>query len=109
MITKKELEHLGELTRLDLGGIDEEKLLKDLQGILDHFEELKNIKTDKVEPVTGLRLAEAGFSHAKAGGTFAENVFRADDSRETELPGERSVEQFPEKEKGFLKIPPVFE
>jgi aspartyl-tRNA(Asn)/glutamyl-tRNA(Gln) amidotransferase subunit C len=94
MITKKELEHLGELARLDLSGADEEKLLGDLQKILEHFEELKNVKTDNVEPM--------------AGGTFTENVFRADDSKETELSRERVVEQFPEKEKGYLKIPPVF-
>jgi len=95
MITKKDLDYLGELARLDLSGADEEKLLQDLQKILEHFEELKNVKTDNVEPM--------------AGGTFAKNVFRADDSKETVLPREWAVEQFPEKEKGYLKIPPVFE
>jgi len=95
MLSKKDLEHLAALARLELKKEEEGKLLKDLEKILGHFEELKELDTEEVEPM--------------AGGTFSKNVFRADDSDSARLPAEKAVSQFPEKESGFLKIPPVFE
>jgi len=93
MITKKELKHLEELARLEISQKNEEQLLSDLEKILDYFEELKKVDTGAVVPMTG--------------GTFSQNVFREDNS-ENRLPREEAIKQFPEKEKGFLKIPPVF-
>ena len=95
MITKKGLQNLVSLARIDIKPSEEEKLLKDLSKILDHFEELKEVNTDNVEPMSG--------------GTFSKNVFREDELTGGRLPSEAAVEQFPEKEKGFLKVPPVFE
>lgn len=95
MLSKKDLEHLAELARIELKRQEEEKLLKDLEKILEHFEELRRVNTEDVAPL--------------AGGTFEKNVLREDDSDETKLPAGKSVAQFPEKESGFLKIPPVFE
>ncbi|KKU98773.1 MAG: Aspartyl/glutamyl-tRNA amidotransferase subunit C [Candidatus Jorgensenbacteria bacterium GW2011_GWC1_48_8] len=80
---------------MELKKSEEEKLLKDLEKILGHFEELKELDTEGVLPMSG--------------GTFSRNILRADDLEETKLAGEKSVSQFPERDKGFLKIPPVFE
>lgn len=95
MITQKELEHLSELARLGIKSSEEGKLLKDLDKILGHFEELKELDTQNVPPMTG--------------GTFGKNVFRTDEINENRLPKDRAVEQFPEKRNEFLKVPPVFE
>lgn len=95
MISRKDLEHLSELSRIDISEKEEEKLLGDLEKILAHFEELKEVETANVKPMSG--------------GTFVENVFREDESVENQFSGGRAVAQFPEKEKGFLRIPPVFE
>lgn len=92
-IDKKTLEHLAELTRLELKPNEEEKLLQDLQKILDHFEELKSIDTAGIKPVSG--------------GTHLTNVFRDDEKGEnTNI--RSGTETFPITEDGFLKIPPVF-
>jgi len=103
LINKKTLEHLAELGRIDLDKRSEEKLLRDLQSILEYFEELKIVDTENVEPMAGgLRLAE--------GGTNPKNIFREDEAisggqtSPVQLTG-----QFPEEENGYLKIPPVFE
>jgi aspartyl-tRNA(Asn)/glutamyl-tRNA(Gln) amidotransferase subunit C len=93
-IDKKTLEYLAKLARLDLKPKEEEKLLKDLQKILDYFEELKEVDTKDAEAV--------------AGGAELKNVFRGDGERENTNQGE-GIGAFPESEKGFLKIPPVFE
>ncbi len=94
MITKKELEHLAELARLELTKGMETKLLKDLEDILGHFEELKEVNTDKVKPMTG--------------GTESVNIWREDEV-DGRIPKEKALEQFPERAKGYLKVPPVFE
>lgn len=96
IIDKKTLEHLAELSRIELDKRHEEKLLKDLGEILGYFEELKEVDTENVEPM--------------AGGTIEKNVFRDDEIDEK---GNRASDKltgaFPEQENGYLKIPPVFE
>jgi len=96
-ITKETLEHLADLARIDLASAApgaEEKLLEDLGRIIEYFEELKDVPTDDVSPVTG--------------GTSLENVYREDtDTRSFDR--EAAIGAFPESKSGFLKIPPVFE
>ena len=94
MLTKKDLEKLAELARLEIKPHEEEKLLKDLTNILGHFDELKEINTDNIAPLLG--------------GTLNTNAFRDDEETEN-IPKEKALEQFPEKLRGFLKVPPVFE
>ena len=93
-IDKKTLEHLADLARIELDPREEEKLLKDLGNIIGYFEELKSLDTSDIEPMTG--------------GTNAKNIFRDDEERENTDQG-KGVESFPNPEKGFLKIPPVFD
>lgn len=93
-INKQTLEHLAKLARIELHPEEEEKLLKDLQKILDHFEELKNLDTSSVKPMSG--------------GTALKNVFREDGASEN-TNQKSGVEAFPETSGGFLKVPPVFE
>lgn len=106
LINKKTLEYLAELSRIELEKESGEKLLKDLQKILAYFEELKEVDTENIEPM--------------AGGTIEKNVFREDtltqinadnisENQRKNLRKSAIVEQFPEKEDGFLKVPPVFE
>ena len=94
IIDKKTLEHLAALARIELDPKKEKKLLGDLEKLLAHFEELKTVDTEEVESM--------------AGGAALTNVFR-DDGDSPRLPNEAALRAFPEKEKGFLKIPPVFE
>lgn len=93
-INKKNLKHLAELARVELLGKEEERIFKDLQKILDHFEELKELNTESVTPMTG--------------GTSLKNVFRADE-REGATNLGAGAHAFPKEKNGFLEIPPVFE
>lgn len=92
-ISKETLEYLANLARIDLDPEEEEKLLKDLQNILDHVSELQKADTSGVEPMNG--------------GTELLNVFREDGERHDTNLGQ-GPEQFPRTKDGFLKIPPVF-
>ena len=96
LINKKTLEHLAALSRIELDGKNEEKLLKDLQKILEYFDELKEVDTENIEPMTG--------------GTSQKNVFRDDEESGNEkVKNENLTGQFPDKQNGYLKVPPVFE
>ena len=93
MLTKKDLEHLAKLARIELKEGEEKKLQKDLGAILDYFKELQGLDTESVEPM--------------AGGTELKNVVREDMAGGTNDTG-KGTEQFPDKNGGFLKVPPVF-
>lgn len=93
MLTKKDLEKLADLSRMKIKESEEEKLLRDLGGILDHFEELKELDTETVEPMNG--------------GTASVNVWR-DDEAPNPLNGDRAKGEFPDAKDGYLKVPPVF-
>ncbi|MBI2591560.1 MAG: Asp-tRNA(Asn)/Glu-tRNA(Gln) amidotransferase subunit GatC [Candidatus Brennerbacteria bacterium] len=103
MFANKDLKNLSGLARLEVKegdkeksfGAAQDKLLVDLQKIFEHFEELKELDTTGVEPMTG--------------GTFNKNVFRNDNSDKGGLLAETSIEAFPEVDGKFLKIPPVFD
>ncbi len=92
-ITKETLEHLATLARIELSPAEEDMFLHDLQEILNYFEELTALDTSGVK--------------AMSGGTALTNVFREDEERENTDRGS-GKESFPEKDGGFLKIPPVF-
>lgn len=95
ILDKKHLEHLAELARINLKAGEEEKLLKDLGNILNYFKELEALDTGNVTPISG--------------GTELTNKMRVDEVRADRLGPEEAVEQFPEKEGRYLKVPPVFE
>ena len=92
-LTKSHLEHLAKLARIGIEKKKEEKLLRDLQKIIDYFEELKTLDTRQVNLATG--------------GTGLVNVARPDIVGD-ELSG-RGRQLFPEEEEDYLKVPEVFQ
>jgi aspartyl-tRNA(Asn)/glutamyl-tRNA(Gln) amidotransferase subunit C len=94
-INKKSLEHLADLARLELHENEKEKFLGDLEKILNHFKELQEVNTENVQPM--------------AGGVELKNVFREDGETKASLSSDKVVEAFPEKDRHYLKVPPVFE
>ncbi|OGG41696.1 hypothetical protein A3A21_03750 [Candidatus Jorgensenbacteria bacterium RIFCSPLOWO2_01_FULL_45_25b] len=96
IIDKKEVGKLADLARIQMEDGEKEALREDLERILDYFSELKEVDTDGIEPMTG--------------GVFHENTHRHDDEYlETGAEREDLIRAFPEGERDFLKIPPVFE
>lgn len=95
-LSKQDVEHIALLARLGLSEAEKEKFASQLSSILDYFEQLKEIKTDNVEPtaqVTGL-----------------ENVMRPDEMAvwpKAEM--EKLVKLAPESEDNLVKTKSVFE
>lgn len=95
MITKKQVEHIAKLARLKLSGQEIEKFQKDFSGILEYFEILEKANVSLVEPMT----------HS----VIIKNATRNDDAKK-ERPEiiVKLVENAPEHEKGYIKVPEVF-
>lgn len=96
-ITKETLEYLAELGKIRLEEAGEDKMIQDLKNILAYFEELKKVDVRGVEPF--------------AGGSMQGNVFREDLTPKKAGPRDREklAQQFKKEERGFLKVPAVFE
>ena len=94
IINKKIIQHISELARIDLQEKEMDKLLGDLQKILDYFKELQELDTSKVKDELSLRPDL--------------KLFRDDSEREKTNQG-KGRNSFPAVEDNFLVIPPVFE
>ena len=94
-ITKDDVSKLARLARIALSDDEKQVLVKGLEGILGHFEDLQKVDVEGVVPVSG--------------GTLAENVAR-EDSDEVSCGASRDdlFDVFPNKAGEFLKVPPVF-
>lgn len=97
-INKETFESLLRLARIKLESEEaeekEKKLLGDLRRILEHVEELNEVETVGIAPMSG----------GKAG----QNAFRKD-SEKLGIPGALAQEAFPEKEGEYLVVPAVLE
>ena len=93
-ISREEIEHLAELSRIELDEKEKVALQNDLESILSHFDELKELHTEKIVP--------------KTGGALTINELRADIHQENDSLG-GVVDAFPEREGNLLKVPKVFD
>ncbi|MDD4169863.1 MAG: Asp-tRNA(Asn)/Glu-tRNA(Gln) amidotransferase subunit GatC [Desulfotomaculaceae bacterium] len=50
MITEKDVDHVAILARLALTGKEKEMFTKQLNDVLEHFQSLKRLNTEKVQP-----------------------------------------------------------
>lgn len=96
MITKKDVEHLLKLARLKLSLKEKEKIIQDLDRILEYVTQLKKVNTDKSEPLSG-------------GTLLLRNIFREDIEGEKDENFTLSfLAQAYDTENRFFKIPPIF-
>ncbi|QQE74967.1 Asp-tRNA(Asn)/Glu-tRNA(Gln) amidotransferase subunit GatC [Brevibacillus composti] len=93
-ITRKEVEHVADLARLQLTEEEAERYTKDLNAILQFAAKLSELDTSHVAPT----------SHA----TDVKNVMREDANRPS-LSNEEALKNAPEHDEGQFKVPAVFE
>jgi len=91
-ITKKDVENVAKLARLEITEIEKEAFTQQLSGILSYVEKLNALKTAGVEP-TATVPGQA-------------NVFREDKSRPS-LPVEKAMANAPESSDGFFVVPKI--
>ncbi len=94
ILTKKEVEHVANLARLELAEAEADALTGQLGAILNYVEKLKQLNTEGIEPT----------SHAIP----MHNVFREDNIIEPLGQG-RALANAPEKADGCFRVPKVVE
>ena len=87
----EKIKHLADLARIDLPKEREEKLLNDAENILVYFDELEELDTENIEPMTG--------------GTSLINSTR-EDEKSGELLRD-GIKAFPKEHNGYLEVPAV--
>jgi len=85
-MNETEINHLLELARLDLSEEEKDKIAHDLTAILSYVEQLQEVNTEGIEPMSG--------------GTLLENIYREDEIDENHQ--NLQVE-------GYFTVPPIFE
>ena len=97
MITKEDVQHIAHLARIELTRDEEERFRHELSAILQFVEQLNELDTTKVEPMTG--------------GTHLENAMRHDTQRDEMLEGKSPalLVAAPEKKDRWIQVRSVFE
>ncbi len=90
MISRKDLEHIGWLARIELSEEDKDKYTPKLNSVLDYFGELDKADTEGVQPIYHVLPVN--------------NVFR-EDSPTKSLSQEEALSNAPRKQDGFFKAP----
>jgi len=89
-IDKRTLQKIAHLARLEMDEKDEASMVKDLNEIITWVEQLNEVDTENVEPLTNM-------SHEV-------NVFR-EDKVEGHLDHEKALKNAPKKDKDFFRVP----
>jgi len=93
-LTPEEVEHVALLGRLKLTEEERERFTTQLNSILGYFEQLQQIDTADVPPM----------SHAVA----VTNVFREDEPQPSLTP-EEALQNAPDREDDYFRVPRVIE
>lgn len=93
-LTKSDVDHTAWLARLELSDDEKDRLMGDLNRIMDYFEKLQQLDTDNVEPT----------SHSIP----VVNVFR-DDAASKSFSQADAISNAPEETNGYFVVPQVVE
>jgi aspartyl-tRNA(Asn)/glutamyl-tRNA(Gln) amidotransferase subunit C len=93
-VTESEVVHVADLANLELTAKERTRLAQDLNSILDYIDRLNELDTSKVPP-----MAQA---------ITEGNVMRPDELRES-LPHENALQNAPDGDSGFFRVPKVIE
>lgn len=85
----KDVEALAELSKLELTALEKEKLLSDMEGILDYIKQIEEVELPTEEDVK--------YDHFNA---WREDVLR----EEKDFSPELISKQFPDYKDGFVKV-----
>lgn len=93
-VTKKDVEYVAQLARLEFDEEDKETLIKDLNSVLGYIDKLNELDTDDVDIIVNPY--------------YLENKFREDEVKES-LPLEDVIKNAPENLDEYIVVPKVVE
>lgn len=93
-ISRREVEHIAELAKVELSEEETEVFAEQLSVILDHFQSLQAVDTSGVPPTAQVLPLR--------------NIIREDEVKPSLSP-EEVLGNAPRAERGYIKTPPVLE
>ena len=93
-LNRKDVEHVALLSRLELSENELDKFTGQLDAILEYIDVLNQVDTSTVEPLAHVLEIR--------------NVMRADEVQPS-LPREAALQNAPDAEDGFFKVPKIVE
>ena len=93
-LNRKDVEHVALLSRLELSETELDKFTGQLDAILEYIDVLNQVDTSAVEPMAHVLEIR--------------NVMRADEVQPS-LPREAALQNAPDVEDGFFKVPKIVE
>ena len=122
-VTEKDVQYVAELANVELTPAERERMVRDLNSILNYVEVLNELDTSKVEPmaqtsdrfgVDAARTGSARFQYAMradaATGTDAPAASADDYARvKRSLPRDEAIRNAPDTDGAHFKVPKVIE
>jgi len=93
-ISQRDVLHVASLAKLRFSDDELEVFTRQMNTILEYFEKLQTVDTTGIEPST----------HA----VQVTNVWR-DDTPQTSLPQQQALENAPDEQSGYFKVPSIIE
>jgi|SRR6516164_9368914 aspartyl-tRNA(Asn)/glutamyl-tRNA(Gln) amidotransferase subunit C len=104
MVSEKDVSYVADLAHLELTPEERARMLKDLNSILSYIERLNQLDTSNVEPT-----AQVASRHGtKKDGEAFGHAMRADELRPC-LPRDEAMQNAPQTDGTFFKVPKVIE
>jgi aspartyl-tRNA(Asn)/glutamyl-tRNA(Gln) amidotransferase subunit C len=101
-LTEKDVAHVAALASLELTAEERDRMLRDLNQILQHIDQLNELNTDGVPPMASTAAAVA--SSAQQSGA----AWRADEARPS-LPHEEAMRNAPDADGTYFRVRKVIE
>lgn len=106
-ISEQDVAYVAELANLELTADERARMVKDLNSILDYVDRLNELDTSNVEPMAQTS-DRYGIDESKSGTERFAYAMR-EDRTEPSLPREVVMENAPETNGAFFKVPKVIE
>jgi aspartyl-tRNA(Asn)/glutamyl-tRNA(Gln) amidotransferase subunit C len=106
-ITEQDVLYVAELANLELTADESARMVKDLNSILDYVDRLNELDTSNVEPMAQTS-DRYGIDDSKSGTARFAYAMREDRTKPS-LPREVVMENAPESDGAFIKVPKVIE
>lgn len=105
-VTEKDVAYVADLANLELTGQERQRMLNDLNSILDYIDRLNELDTSNVPPMAQISV-QFGQPGESSGGKSA-HAWR-EDVPVPSLPHREAMQNAPESDGDFFKVPRVIE
>lgn len=102
-VTEKDVAYVAELANLELTDQERQRMLKDLNSILDYIDHLNELDTSNVPPMAQISAAHNGSGPVAASVNFREDILVPC------LPHGEAMKNAPVTDCEFFKVPKVIE